>query len=552
MALTLQDALKIQPFNDAQIIVGTDWEDRPISSVNIIEVPTVSRWMRGGELLFTSGFAFQGDIPGACRILKDLASKKIAALVLKTGEYMEEIPVEIIQCCESIGLPLLQIPEDMPYFSVMHPLLERLIDEQVWMLRHIEDVHNTLIQTMLTDGSLFSLSFQLKSLIGGPILLMDTRQKLLASSEIDPSDARELLHAFQTAVKKAALFLPKLSSFRCHRFDPIDGLEQFVTVPIDVNRSRHAYLIMSTDRINGIANYDAITLEHAGMLYSLIFQQQQALFDKEWQLKGECLDDLIWGNYSDEDHIMSRADYLGIDLTKPYFIASINNENSLTRPDPPHNSSHSVEPLHEPILRRLAQARLPSLMYNKGTSIVFLSVLEETIPSEIPSQILEEIIDMLRKKKPNSQISMGVSSIKSSVTEAKAAYKESVTALKCGITLFPEQNVYSYDQLGVYRFLSQMGNTELTRSYFQQYLSPLIRYDQEKNGDLVKTLKCYFECNGSLSKMSEVLFLHKNSITYRLKKIESLTDCKIRDYESAFQLQLCLKLEPIINSISSI
>ena len=47
--------------------------------------------------------------------------------------------------------------------------------------------------------------------------------------------------------------------------------------------------------------------------------------------------------------------------------------------------------------------------------------------------------------------------------------------------------------------------------------------------------------------ISEALFLHKNSISYRLQKIEDLTGCKLRDFESAFQLQLCLKLEPILN-----
>ena len=549
MALSLKEALTIEPFSTARIIVGTHLLDREVTSVNIIEVPTVSRWMRGGEVLFTSGFAFQGDIEGACRILEDLAAKQIAALVLKTGEYMTDIPDQIVRCCERVGLPLLQIPQDMPYFSVMQPLLERLIDEQVWTLRHIEDAHNTLIQTMLTDGTLFGLSAQLKSLIRQPILLMDTRQRILASSEIDPSEAKDLLASYRDTVKRTGYNLANLSSFRCARLDDPEGLCHYLTVPVDVNWNRHGYLVIGIGSRTGIPNYDIISLEHAGMLFSLMLQQQQALQEKEWQLKGECLDDLIWGNYSDEEIILTRSAHLGVDLTRHWFIAAIHHPATLDREDPgPSLSSiHFDHSLQESIRHVLNQARLPSLMYNKGDSIVFLSVLEAQEDPRIPLPTLEEIMTLLRRKKLKGRFSMGVSTIKKMVEEANPAYKESLTALRCGMTMFQDQAVVTYDELGAFRLLSQVANTNVTQSYFRQYLDPLIAYDREKQGDLVKTLKSYFEHNGNLTRISEALFLHKNSISYRLQKIEDLTGCKLRDFESAFQLQLCLKLEPILN-----
>lgn len=548
MALTLQEALRIEPFSSARVIVGTNLLDRSVTSVNIIEVPTVSRWMRGGEILFTSGFAFQGNIESACHILEDLAAKQIAALVLKTGEYMTNIPEEIIQCCERIGLPLLQIPQDMAYFSVMQPLLERLIDEQVWTLRHIEDAHDTLIQTMLNDGTLFGLSSQLKALIGHPLLLMDTRQRLLASSEIDPSEAQELLDNYRAGLKQTGTDLSRLSSFSCSPLDLSNCTSHFLTIPVDVNCTRHAYLVMEVKSLTNLPNYDIISLEHASMLYSLILQQQQALQEKEWQLKGECLDDLIWSNYSDEEIILTRASHLGVDLTKPWFIATIHHPATLDAQDPKRSLSsiHSDNSLQGSIRQLLNQAHLPSLMYNKGESIVFLSVLDPA-NRQIPVGTLEEINTVLRKKKLKSRFSMGVSTIRDTPREANQAYKECLTALRCSIKMFQDQSVVLYEDLGAYRLLSQIANTELTKSYFRQYLQPLITYDREKQGDLVKTLKSYFEHNGNLTKIADALFLHKNSISYRLQKIEDLTGCRLRDYEHAFQLQLCLKLEPVLN-----
>ena len=61
MKLTVREALQITPLKNATILAGAIGLDREVQNVNIVEVPDTVRWMCGGEIMFSSGFAFSGD-----------------------------------------------------------------------------------------------------------------------------------------------------------------------------------------------------------------------------------------------------------------------------------------------------------------------------------------------------------------------------------------------------------------------------------------------------------------------------------------------------------
>jgi purine catabolism regulator len=88
MRLLLSDALKIYPLSLSHIVAGHTGLRKEITSVNIVEVPEVARWMRGGELLFTSGYAFHGDKNKGVEILRDLADHQVTAMAIKPGKHL--------------------------------------------------------------------------------------------------------------------------------------------------------------------------------------------------------------------------------------------------------------------------------------------------------------------------------------------------------------------------------------------------------------------------------------------------------------------------------
>ena len=95
--------------------------------------------------------------------------------------------------------------------------------------------------------------------------------------------------------------------------------------------------------------------------------------------------------------------------------------------------------------------------------------------------------------------------------------------------------------LGIYRVISELLDSQAMRDLAEQTLGPIHRYDGEMGGDLLHTLQIYFQQGCNLRRTAEAMFLHKNSISYRLRKIEELTERSLGDAQFALELQLCLK-----------
>jgi DNA-binding PucR family transcriptional regulator len=82
-----------------------------------------------------------------------------------------------------------------------------------------------------------------------------------------------------------------------------------------------------------------------------------------------------------------------------------------------------------------------------------------------------------------------------------------------------------------------------TRSaYYKGLLTPLLRYDKEHHGDLIKTLDTYLRHGGNSTRTANALYVHRNSLRYRLARIQSLTTLDPNDPDSRLALQIALLL----------
>ena len=75
---------------------------------------------------------------------------------------------------------------------------------------------------------------------------------------------------------------------------------------------------------------------------------------------------------------------------------------------------------------------------------------------------------------------------------------------------------------------------------FRELIEPLEAYDDERNGGLVRTLRVYFAAGGNASEAADRLFLHRNSMLYRLARIQELTGLDLKDPRARLALHLGL------------
>lgn len=74
----------------------------------------------------------------------------------------------------------------------------------------------------------------------------------------------------------------------------------------------------------------------------------------------------------------------------------------------------------------------------------------------------------------------------------------------------------------------------------RRLVEPLLAYDRERRSDLVRTLRVYFAAGANASEAADRLFLHRNSLLYRLARIEKLTSLDLKEPRARLALQLGL------------
>lgn len=104
----------------------------------------------------------------------------------------------------------------------------------------------------------------------------------------------------------------------------------------------------------------------------------------------------------------------------------------------------------------------------------------------------------------------------------------------------------SYRDLGLSRLFLTMEDTEIMREFYAEVLEPLVKYDEVNNTDFVGFLKAYFTHGGSVRETAEGMYLHRNSINYKLRKIEEILGCNFGDINAKAQLLIALKLMELL------
>jgi PucR family transcriptional regulator, purine catabolism regulatory protein len=101
---------------------------------------------------------------------------------------------------------------------------------------------------------------------------------------------------------------------------------------------------------------------------------------------------------------------------------------------------------------------------------------------------------------------------------------------------------YYYEQMGLYRLLTELrGRDELAR-FYDETLGDLVRYDRAHGTELVRTLEAFFAENANASRTARVLYVHRNTLNYRLQRIVDITGLDLNDAEARLAFQLALKV----------
>lgn len=136
---------------------------------------------------------------------------------------------------------------------------------------------------------------------------------------------------------------------------------------------------------------------------------------------------------------------------------------------------------------------------------------------------LEKIMKMPETYKRNIQIStIGVGKYVHQLSQLSTSYQTAKEAIRIYRNIPQPSNQCFYDELHMYRIIELLQQSTNLQEIVEEYLQPLIDYDQKHHGKLLETLKVYLQCNGSKKETAKKLYVVRQTLYHRLSKIEQL------------------------------
>ncbi len=105
--------------------------------------------------------------------------------------------------------------------------------------------------------------------------------------------------------------------------------------------------------------------------------------------------------------------------------------------------------------------------------------------------------------------------------------------------------IKSYGDIGALKILLELDYDDVVKDFIVETIEALDEYDKLKGTDYVKVLGLYLQHNGKVNVVAEELFVHRNTINYKVKRIESILDCDLSDFMTRLNLAIALMLKRI-------
>ena len=149
--------------------------------------------------------------------------------------------------------------------------------------------------------------------------------------------------------------------------------------------------------------------------------------------------------------------------------------------------------------------------------------------------------EQVRSEYPGHKLVSGMAGPAMNLTEWPAYYRQALQAMQLGRRLRLQQLV-EYNSLGIFQLLAQLDSNPVVQEFAEQIIGPLAEYDERHRSNLVQTIDAYFGHHANVSQTAESLFIHRNTLLYRLDRIQELTGQDLNQADMLLALHLALKL----------
>lgn len=170
------------------------------------------------------------------------------------------------------------------------------------------------------------------------------------------------------------------------------------------------------------------------------------------------------------------------------------------------------------------------------SSVILIKALEPNTTHENLMDIANTIVGMMNTEAMmNVRVSFGT--IVPELKDVSKSYKEAKMALDVGKIFYAERNVAAYSTLGIGRLIYQLP-VNLCKIFIDEIFGENVPNDLDE--ETLTTINKFFENNLNVSETSRQLFVHRNTLVYRIEKIQKSTGLDLRNFDDALTFKIAL------------
>lgn len=274
---------------------------------------------------------------------------------------------------------------------------------------------------------------------------------------------------------------------------------------------------------------DAVAEKYAAVL-AISLSNIKSLYDEKYD-KNSFIKNIILDNILPSDiYVKSKELHFNTEEIRVVFLIRFNEKTDIL----PYDMVQNIFP-----------DKSKDYVINVGEKdIVLVKELSAATDVKKIEKLAKSIADTISSEF-YSKVSIGIGTAVDNIKDLARSYKEAQVALEVGKVFDTEKSIVSYDNLGIGRLIYQLPTT-LCEMFLQEVFKNGSLYNLDR--ETLMTIQCFFENNLNVSETSRKLFVHRNTLVYRLEKIRKLTGLDLREFDHAITFKVALMVKKYLST----
>ncbi|MCF1594829.1 PucR family transcriptional regulator [Streptomyces muensis] len=510
--LTVADvlALPVLAAGRPRVVTGVPGLDRPVRWVHITELTDPASFLKGGELVLTTGMPLPQDTAAVRRYVDELADIGAAALVIELVRRYHRPPDALVDACRRRGLPLVTLAEDVNFLEVTQVVHALLLGNQTEAMRRTQRIHEAFTTLTLRGAGPEDVVRAAAEMSGRTVVL----ENLVHQALICEPSGLTVEEALADWEQRSRATGPGDTT-------ATRGPEGWLTAPVEYQGERWGRVAMLPARTDGPAfgPEDITLLERTAMALTVA----RLIHPVPWERTAHrnALLDLVEQRHRSAQDARARCTALGLPTDRSLFVAALVEL----------RAGQAGAETESRLMQELSTAGVPALVGELAPDR--LGILLALRPSQTWRPVLERLSGTVLGLAPGAVVTVG--SEVTDLTDTARSFREAARVAEAtppGQPLPPDRSFHELSDVGLRRLLYALREDPRIQEYTERQLRRLIDHDTQHGTDLLTTLRHYLDAAGNKTTAARRGGLSRETMYQRLRTIERLLS---RDLESGDQ-----------------